>query len=106
MARAYFQIYFSSRRVLLEKLTDTQRGRVLTAAFDYAELGRLPTELDAQEDIAFETLRVWIDKNKDHYEKEAAQNQKNGKITKPRALLGRDFAVFWVFFVLDRFFGK
>ena len=79
MARAYFQIYFSSRRVLLEKLTDAQRGRVLSAVFDYAELGVLPLGLDAQEDIAFETLRVWLDKNKEHYDKKSAQNQENGK---------------------------
>ena len=79
MARSYFKIYFSSRR-MLEMLTDEQRGRVLMAAIDYAENDTTPLNLSTEEGLVFEGLRVWIDAGRDTYDRQAAANQQNGKL--------------------------
>lgn len=79
MARSYFKIYFSSRR-MLEMLTDEQRGRVLMAAIDYAEKDTPPQGLSTEEGLVFEGLRVWIDAGRDTYDRQAAANQENGKM--------------------------
>lgn len=79
MARSYFKIYFSSRR-MLEMLTDEQRGRVLMAAIDYAEKDTPPLNLSTEEGLVFEGLRVWIDAGRDTYDRQAAANQQNGKL--------------------------
>lgn len=78
MARSYFKIYFSSRRMLLEMLDDAQRGRVLAAAFNYAEKGTLPDDLDTGETFVFENLRIWIDDGKSQYDRKCKANQENG----------------------------
>ena len=78
MARSYFKIYFSSRRVLLEMLDDAQRGRVLAAAFNYAEKGTPPDDLDTGETFVFENLRIWIDDGKAQYDRKCKANQENG----------------------------
>lgn len=78
MARSYFKIYFSSRR-MLEMLTDEQRGRVLMAAIDYAEKDTPPLNLSTEEGLVFEGLRVWIDAGRETYDRQAAANQQNGK---------------------------
>ena len=79
MARSYFKIYFSSRR-MLEMLTDEQRGRVLMAAIDYAEKDTPPLDLSTEEGLVFEGLRVWIDAGRETYDRQAAANQQNGKL--------------------------
>ena len=78
MARSYFKIYFSSRRMLLDMLDDAQRGRVLAAAFNYAEKGTLPDDLDTGETFVFENLRIWIEDGKAQYDRKCKANQENG----------------------------
>ena len=79
MARSYFKIYFSSRRMLLEMLDDAQRGRVLSAAFEYAENETVPDALSSEESLVFENLRIWIDDGKAQYDRKCKANQANGE---------------------------
>lgn len=78
--RVYFKLYFSSRRILLEMLDDAQRGRVIAAAFNYAEDGIEPEGLSREETFAFETLRVWIDHGIEEYDRRAETSRENGKL--------------------------
>lgn len=78
--RVYFKLYFSSRRILLEMLDDAQRGRVIAAAFNYAENGIEPEGLSRDETFAFETLRVWIDHGIEEYDRRAKTSRENGKL--------------------------
>lgn len=78
MARAYFIVYFSSRRVL-QKLDDARRGRVLLALMDYAEKGNEPQGLDDSESIAFESLRTGIDGDRLRYEERCKTNRASGR---------------------------
>ena len=78
MARAYFIVYFSSRRVL-QKLDDVRRGRVILALLDYAEKGTEPQGLDDSESIAFESLRTGIDGDRSRYEERCRTNRASGR---------------------------
>jgi len=78
MARAYFAIQFSSRRVL-ESLDDAQRGRLLLAMMDYSESGIEPYHLDQAELVAFETVRKWLDQGAEAYEEKCRINRQNGQ---------------------------
>ena len=79
MSMCYFKVYFSSRELLVEKLNDAQRGRVLTAMFDYAQYGKVPENLDIAEDMAFTSQRIWLDANAQSYQARVAANQENGR---------------------------
>lgn len=79
MSMCYFKVYFSSRELLVEKLNDAQRGRVLAAMFDYAQYGKTPENLDIAEDMAFASQRIWLDDGIAHYTRQAAANRENGK---------------------------
>lgn len=78
VARAYFAIQFSSRRVL-ESLDDAQRGRLLLAMMDYSENGIEPHDLDQSELIAFETARKWLDQGAAAYEERCRTSRRNGQ---------------------------
>lgn len=79
--RVYFKLYFSSRRILLEMLDDAQRGRVLAAAFNYAEFGtEPPQDFSTAEQFAFESIRVWIKDGIDQYDRRAKTSCENGKL--------------------------
>lgn len=79
--RVYFKLYFSSRRILLEMLDDAQRGRVIAAAFDYAEFGTEPPEsFSTEERFAFESIRVWIDDGISQYDRRSETSCENGKL--------------------------
>lgn len=77
MARAYFPIFFSSRRTLM-KLSPEQVRNVLFAAMDYAERGAEPSELDEKEQLAFENLRIGIDSTERKYQKASERGRRNG----------------------------
>lgn len=77
MARAYFPIFFSSRRTLM-KLSPEQVRNVLFAAMDYAERGVEPSELDEKEQLAFENLRIGIDSTERKYQKASERGRRNG----------------------------
>ena len=77
MARSCMQIYFSSRR-MFDKLDNAQLGNVLRAAMDYAEKAIEPAGLSSAEQIAFESMRVYLDRDAEKYEKKCARMRENG----------------------------
>ena len=46
---------------LLERLTDEERGQLLTALIEYAQCGRVPNYIDRYRQLVFETLAKKID---------------------------------------------
>lgn len=75
--QTYFMLYFDYREHL-ELLTDEERGRLLTALFEYAEHGAVP-ELSGASKMAFSFIRSQIDRDFARYRERCERNRENGK---------------------------
>ena len=67
-------LYFDSVRPALNRLDDTQCGRLFRAVVDYAEYGVVP-ELDALVGMVFDLLVPKIDRDAERYEESREQRQ-------------------------------
>ena len=67
-------LYFDSVRPALNRLDDTQCGRLFRAVVDYAEYGVIP-ELDALVGMVFDLLVPKIDRDAEKYEESREQRQ-------------------------------
>lgn len=75
--QTYFMLYFDYREHL-DLLTDEERGRLLTALFEYAEHGTVP-ELSGASKMAFSFIRSQIDRDFARYQERCERNRENGK---------------------------
>ncbi len=76
--RNNFPLYFNSREQL-DLLTDQERGRLLTAVFDYAEYGTEPQTLTPTERLVFAGMRFSLDRDCNTYQEKVATGRANGK---------------------------
>lgn len=72
-----FLMYLDWRQHL-ELLTDSERGRLWIALFDYQESGCLP-EFSGALQMAFSFIRAQLDRDSAAYEKRCSENRENGK---------------------------
>lgn len=72
--RPGLMLYFDLRPAI-QRLNMEQRGALLTAILDYAELGELPTDLDDLTGMAFDFLRPRLERDASRYESKKAQQQ-------------------------------
>ena len=76
MARAYFQVYFSSEEPL-KSLTYEQIGKIFMAMFQYEKTKEKP-ELDPVSDMAFYFIRSQMDRDQQAYEEKCERSRQNG----------------------------
>ena len=73
-----FILYFDHER-LFQMLNPMQRGLLITAIFEYERMGSREVELDDVTAMAFECIRMILDRDRVHYEEICRQNSENGK---------------------------
>ena len=79
----YFKLFYDSLE-LLEPLTNTERGRLLTAVLEYANTGEIPA-LTGNERFIFPIFRQQADRDKAEYEQFVhSQRVKGAKGGRPR----------------------
>lgn len=76
MAQKYIMLY-TSYKEQLTLLSDSDKGKLIMALFDYAETGIVP-ELDGMPLMAFAFIRSQIDRDTIAYEKKCRKNSENG----------------------------
>ena len=73
-----FILYFDHER-LFQMLNPMQRGLLITAIFEYERMGSREVELDDVTAMAFECIRMILDRDRAHYEEICRQNSEKGK---------------------------
>lgn len=77
MAMEYFCCYHSYRKTL-QRLSDSEVGRLFMALLEYSETDVMP-ELNGREQIAFDFIAADIDRAKENYAERCRKNRENGK---------------------------
>jgi hypothetical protein len=78
MAMKYVPFYFSYIEPL-SRLSDAQRGRVVLALLHYGASGTEPDDLDTEERLTFDFLRLTFDLRAASYETAVERKRENGK---------------------------
>jgi hypothetical protein len=93
MSREKKIVVYSGYRVLFEKLSNEEQGRLLMAMLNYAEYGEVP-DFGGALKIAFGLIRHRMDQDAERDEKRRQTNRKNGKKGgRPRKEKGTDSRV-------------
>lgn len=71
-------VVYSGYRVLLEKLSNEEQGRLLMAMLNYAEYGEVP-DFGGALKVAFGLIRYRMDQDAERDEKRRQTNRKNGE---------------------------
>lgn len=69
-------LLYTDQITIFNKLTDEQAGKLIKAIYEYEAIGKIPN-LDFGLDMAFTSIKIVLDKNREKYQKKCQKNKEN-----------------------------